>query len=85
MRIIENIARFLPLRPSSLPFMSKRRTTMEPPVHLTEPSASPEPVAGCDVCSALARARADSAMVGDWSKVSDAHVEIGRHRAGQHA
>ncbi|MGG7571888.1 hypothetical protein [Streptomyces sirii] len=47
---------------------------MEP---LTEPD--PQPVAGCDVCEALARQRAGAYAVGDRSAVTDRNVEIRRH------
>jgi hypothetical protein len=51
------------------------------PVHLGEPvtEPDPEPVAGCDVCGALAVQRAKAYVVGDRSKVTDCNVEIGRH------
>lgn len=55
---------------------------MAPPVHLTaEPPSAPEPDAGCDVYGALARERTRAAGIGDWSKVADINVEIGRHRS----
>ncbi|WP_407287680.1 hypothetical protein [Streptomyces sp. BP-8] len=47
---------------------------MEP---LTVPD--PRPVAGCDVCGALARQRAGAYAVGDRSAATDCNVEIRRH------
>ncbi|MFI6768332.1 hypothetical protein [Streptomyces sp. NPDC050355] len=47
---------------------------MEP---LTGPD--PRPVAGCDVCGALARQRAGAYAVGDRSAATDCNVEIRRH------
>ncbi|MGG7573391.1 hypothetical protein [Streptomyces sirii] len=49
------------------------------PVHLREPAPDRLPVAGCDVCGALAEQRAKAYAVGDRSKVTDCNVEIGRH------
>lgn len=51
------------------------------PVHLMDPVpvAEPEPVAGCDVCMALAGQRAAARAVGDASKAIDCSVEISRH------
>ncbi|UKY50338.1 hypothetical protein [Streptomyces inhibens] len=43
------------------------------------PVPEPEPVAGCDVCQALAGQRAGARAVGDKSKVIDCNVEIRRH------
>ncbi|GAU65014.1 hypothetical protein SSP35_01_03510 [Streptomyces sp. NBRC 110611] len=49
------------------------------PVHLLEPAPEPVPVAGCDVCGALARQRMEAHAVGDKSKVTDFNVEMRRH------
>nr|WP_236680190.1 hypothetical protein [Streptomyces sp. 9-7] len=51
------------------------------PVHLMEPASRPEPapIAGCDVCQALARQRAEAQAVGDKSRVTDCNVEMRRH------
>ncbi|WP_078876222.1 hypothetical protein [Streptomyces sp. 769] len=51
------------------------------PVHLSDPTAKPdpEPVAGCDVCGALVRQRAAARSRGDMSKVTDCNVELRRH------
>ncbi|WP_078872206.1 hypothetical protein [Streptomyces sp. NRRL S-337] len=48
-------------------------------VQLGVPVRDPAPVAGCDVCGALARQRVAAYAVGDRSKVSDCNVEIRRH------
>ncbi|KIZ13727.1 hypothetical protein SNA_37650 [Streptomyces natalensis ATCC 27448] len=49
------------------------------PVHLGEPASEPVPVAGCDVCRALADQRARAYASGDKSKASDCNVEMIRH------
>nr|WP_018539248.1 hypothetical protein [Streptomyces sp. SID8354] len=51
------------------------------PVHLGEAASrpDPEPVAGCDVCGALARQRAGAYTIGDRSRATDCNVEIRRH------
>ncbi|WP_438487460.1 hypothetical protein [Streptomyces sp. S186] len=49
------------------------------PVYLKEPLPEPVPVAGCDVCGALAEQRAAAYAVGDWSKATDCNVEMRRH------
>ncbi|GAU68538.1 Syd protein [Streptomyces sp. NBRC 110611] len=51
------------------------------PAHLKDPLPVPEPVpvAGCDVCGALARQRAEAYTAGDKSKVIDCNVELRRH------
>ncbi|MFE7317358.1 hypothetical protein ACFU7T_30295 [Streptomyces sp. NPDC057555] len=56
-------------------------TGMSDPVHLPDPGVvrEPRPVAGCDVCAALARQRERARAAGNWSKVSDCNVEMRRH------
>ncbi|MFF4601912.1 hypothetical protein ACFY12_04015 [Streptomyces sp. NPDC001339] len=51
------------------------------PVHLGEPVSvpEPEPVAGCDVCSALAGQRAAARAVGNLSIVIDCNIELRSH------
>ncbi len=51
------------------------------PVHLMEPVSAPEPepVAGCDVCAALAEQRARAQAARDRSKAADCNVEMRRH------
>ncbi|WEB42852.1 hypothetical protein MOV08_28770 [Streptomyces yunnanensis] len=51
------------------------------PVHLSDPfpAPEPEPVAGCDVCAALAEQRAVAYSVGDRTTVIDRNVEMRRH------
>ncbi|MFE0188975.1 hypothetical protein [Streptomyces sp. NPDC058989] len=39
----------------------------------------PQPVAGCDVCAALAVQRTAARAVGDKSKMIDCNVEMRRH------
>ncbi|AJC56320.1 hypothetical protein GZL_03734 [Streptomyces sp. 769] len=39
----------------------------------------PAPVAGCDVCAALAEQRAAAHAIGDKSTVIDRNIEIRRH------
>ncbi|MFF4601758.1 hypothetical protein ACFY12_03225 [Streptomyces sp. NPDC001339] len=50
-------------------------------VHLKDPLPvlEAEPVAGCDVCAALARQRADAHAIGDKSTAIDSNIEIRRH------
>ncbi|MGW1374644.1 hypothetical protein ACWD6P_10280 [Streptomyces sp. NPDC002446] len=48
-------------------------------VHLRELARDPEPIAGCDVCGALAQQRAAAYAVGDRSKATDCNVEMRRH------
>ncbi|MFI1588831.1 hypothetical protein ACH4WW_12995 [Streptomyces halstedii] len=50
---------------------------------LVESPEPPKPHKDCDVCGALVEERTEAARVGDWSKVTDVNVEIGRHRAGR--
>ncbi|MFF0262592.1 hypothetical protein ACFYR2_27685 [Streptomyces microflavus] len=64
--------------------MDDAKTTMAAPVHLMDPPEPPKPHKGCDVCRALVGERTEAARAGDWSKVADVNVEIGRHRAGRH-
>jgi hypothetical protein len=54
-------------------------TTMSPPVDLPLPAAWPDPSPRCKVCRALADQRATAAAAGDYSKVTDANVEIRQH------
>ncbi|UKY50993.1 hypothetical protein [Streptomyces inhibens] len=56
-------------------------TRMDRPVHLMDPfpAPEPEPVAGCDVCAALARQRAAARAIRDKSAMVDCNVEIRRH------
>ncbi|MEV0370500.1 hypothetical protein AB0I10_11820 [Streptomyces sp. NPDC050636] len=56
---------------------SCRPVQLKDPVRVPEPE--PEPVAGCDVCLALAGQRAGARAVGDLSKVIDCNIEIGCH------
>lgn len=63
--------------------MNHAKTTMAAPVHLVDPPEPPKPHKDCDVCGALVEERAEAARAGDWSKVTDVNVEIGRHRAGR--
>nr|WP_274916602.1 hypothetical protein [Streptomyces sp. WZ-12] len=55
------------------------------PVHLSDPTAKPEPrpVAGCDVCGALDRQRSRARATGDHSKVTDCNVEMRDHPHGK--
>ncbi|BFP50656.1 hypothetical protein SCMC78_04630 [Streptomyces sp. CMC78] len=52
-------------------------------VHVVDSPEPPKPHKGCDVCSALVGERTEASRAGDWSKVADVNVEIGRHRAGR--
>ncbi|MGY3679555.1 hypothetical protein ACVWXU_003178 [Streptomyces sp. TE33382] len=53
-------------------------------MYLVDSPEPPKPDRNCDVCGALVGERTEAARVGDWSKVTDANVEIGRHRSGRH-
>lgn len=58
-------------------------TYPDPPTALPQSfETEPLPVPGCDVCGALARARAAARAAGDMSNVSDMNVEIRRHPHG---
>lgn len=56
------------------------QTTMSPPPLLGLPPRWPAIAAGCQVCAALARQRAEAAKAGDMSRVSDCNVEIRNHQ-----
>ncbi|WP_155059929.1 hypothetical protein [Streptomyces blattellae] len=56
-------------------------TTMTGPVRVGLPPQDPDPVDGCDVCGALARAPEAARLDGDLSKVSDINVEMRSHQA----
>ncbi|MER6189074.1 hypothetical protein [Streptomyces cyaneofuscatus] len=64
--------------------MDDAKTTMAPPVYVVDPPAPPKPFRNCDVCDALAKQRAEATTIGDWSKVTDTNVEIGRHHGLRH-
>ncbi|WP_433400184.1 hypothetical protein [Streptomyces sp. CA-146814] len=64
--------------------MDDAKTTMAPPVYVVDPPLPPEPFRDCDVCDALARQRTEATAIGDWSKVTDTNVEIGRHHNLSH-
>ncbi len=51
------------------------------PVHLMDPvpMTEPEPIAECDVCTALAGQREGAWAVGDLTKVIDCNIEMRRH------
>lgn len=49
------------------------------PVHLPDPVPVPEPVAGCDVCAALARQREAARSAGDKTRAIDCNIAIRRH------
>jgi hypothetical protein len=56
-----------------------QKTTMDPPVGLGLPGKEPRPPAGCGVCAALVKERAEAKGRGDMSRVSDLNVEIRNH------
>ncbi|WEB45766.1 hypothetical protein MOV08_17725 [Streptomyces yunnanensis] len=55
------------------------------PVHLSDPFPLPEPkpVAGCDVCAALAKQREAARVSGDLTTVIDSNIEMRRHPHGK--
>ena len=57
------------------------KTTMTGPIDLPLPLIEPTPVAGCDVCGALVRAREEARQNGDLSKVTDFNIEMRSHQA----
>lgn len=60
--------------------MTHPTTCPGPPVELPlRLDADPEPVPGCDVCSALSKERHEAHRRRDMSKVTDVNVEIRRH------
>ncbi|MEU3620585.1 hypothetical protein ABZ725_51375 [Streptomyces sp. NPDC006872] len=46
---------------------------------LQMPAAPPEPTPGCPACAGIAKRRAQAAAVGDYSRVTDCNIWIGRH------
>lgn len=64
--------------------MSTPKTTMDGPVHVTLPSAPPDPVSGCRACLRYAVARANATSVGDYSQVSDVNVALRVHLRNEH-
>ncbi|WP_406450500.1 hypothetical protein OG782_13095 [Streptomyces sp. NBC_00876] len=75
-RVVLSDFRFLASR-----FMNDEKKVTAPPAHVMASALSPDPEGNCDVCGALAKERTEAVRVGDWSKVVDINVEIGRHRA----
>ncbi len=59
--------------------MSRAKTTMSGPVHLSLPNLPPEPADGCGVCSALIVQRREARGRGDLSAATHADVEIRNH------
>lgn len=64
--------------------MSRAKTTMTGPVHVTLPRPEPKPVAGCGHCLGIALTRTNARSVGDYSKVSDANVVLRTHLREDH-
>jgi hypothetical protein len=54
------------------------------PVHLSLPSAQPEPVSGCRHCLGLAVRRANALSSGDYSKATDVNVFLRAHLGEAH-
>ncbi|MDQ1044302.1 hypothetical protein QFZ76_002538 [Streptomyces sp. V4I2] len=48
-------------------------------MNLTLPSSEPDPVASCRDCLGIAVTRANARSVGDYSKASDANVDLRVH------
>jgi hypothetical protein len=59
--------------------MTRRKTTMDPPVNLPDPTRPPRPAPGCDVCAALDEQRAEFEQAGDYRLATDHEEEIRRH------
>ncbi|MFI1939631.1 hypothetical protein ACH44C_21050 [Streptomyces purpureus] len=55
------------------------KTTMAEPVYLSLPAEPPQPAAGCGVCAALEKQRAEARERGDFSAVTDLNVELAAH------
>ena len=51
---------------------------------LTELPPEPKAAPGCSACLGICVRRENSRSVGDYSAVSDANVELRRHRAEAH-
>lgn len=64
--------------------MNDVKTTMAPPLYVVNPPVPPKSFKNCDVCDALVRQRSEAGTIGDWSKVTDTNVEIGRHHSWRH-
>nr|WP_254878622.1 hypothetical protein [Streptomyces sp. NA04227] len=59
--------------------MTNPLTYPENPVELPMPRADPDPVPGCEVCSALVEERAEARSAGNGSKVTDLNIELRNH------
>lgn len=59
--------------------MPTRTSTQSGPVHLSLPSAQPEPVSGCRHCLELAVRRRNAVSSGDYSKATDVNVSLRAH------
>lgn len=64
--------------------MSTPKTTMAEPVNLPLPPQEPSPVAGCRECLGIAVTRTNARSVGDYSKASDANVNLRMYLRGEH-
>lgn len=59
--------------------MASRKTTMDPPVTLPDPTRPPRPAAGCDVCAALDKQRVQAEGAKDTRRATTCEVEIRNH------
>jgi len=55
------------------------KTTMDPPITLTDPTRPPRPAGGCGVCAALERQRASAERAMDTRRATTCEIEIRNH------
>lgn len=55
------------------------QTTPEPPVSLLDPTRPPRPKAGCDVCAALDKQRAEAERARNIRRATMLEVEMRNH------
>lgn len=65
--------------------MTARKTTMDEPIHLPDPTMPPAPAPGCDVCVALDVQRAEAEAAQDYAQATACEQEIREHPHGTRA
>lgn len=59
--------------------MTSRKTTMDPPVTLRDPTSPPRPAPGCDVCAALDKQRDQAERAKNTKLATTCEVEMRNH------